>query len=407
MATGYRPEWVQGAFVDFIESRLHPFWSLTVPKVRLLSRRELSSDLIALRFETNQAFRQQAFDLNKGWQGGQYLNLSVVIKGICHQRSYSLIGLSQQPLWWFDDAIASQSSKNTPHTTVTIAIKPQGLVSDYLAKRMPIGATIHSGVPTGAFTLAQASLAKQTSSTVEAQPATQSALKPSVPLLFIAGGSGITPMLGLITEALQYGHQVTLLHYNRTLLFQNQWQQLATAYPDFTYHLLDTNNATTYLAGTRHLSADSLLALDLPLAQTQIFACGSPALLMGLYDAAKQINLPKGKSLLDNIMVESFGSILSDLNAAQDLDKVTLNTQTIYLRARQRQFSSDTTLLVAAEKAGIRLTHGCRQGICQLCRCHKVSGVVKNIQTGKLSSDGNEFIQTCINVAMTDVVLDV
>ena len=407
MATGYRPEWVQGAFVDFIESRLHPFWSLTVPKVRLLSRRELSSDLIALRFETNQAFRQQAFDLNKGWQGGQYLNLSVVIKGICHQRSYSLIGLSQQPLWWFDDAIASQSSKNPPHTTVTIAIKPQGLVSDYLAKRMPIGTTIHSGVPTGAFTLAQASLARRTSSTVDAQPATQSVLKPSVPLLFIAGGSGITPMLGLITEALQYGHQVTLLHYNRTLLFQDQWQQLATTYPDFTYHLIDTNNATTYLAGTRHLSADSLLALDLPLAQTQIFACGSPALLMGLYDAAKQINLPTGKSLLDNIMVESFGSVLSDLNTAQDLNKATLNAQTIYLRARQRQFSSDTTLLVAAEKAGIRLTHGCRQGICQLCRCHKVSGVVKNIQTGKLSSDGNEFIQTCINVAMTDVVLDV
>ena len=407
MATGYRPEWVQGAFVDFIESRLHPFWSLTIPKVRLLSRRELSSDLIALRFETNQAFRQQAFDLNKGWQGGQYLNLSVVIKGICHQRSYSLVGLSQQPLWWFDDAIANKSSKNPPHTTVTIAIKPQGLVSDYLAKRMPIGATIHSGVPAGAFTLAQASLARRTSSTVDAQPATQSTLKPSVPLLFIAGGSGITPMLGLITEALQYGHQVTLLHYNRTLLFQNQWQQLATTYPDFTYHLIDTNNATTYLAGTRHLSTDSLLALDLPLAQTQIFACGSPALLMGLYDAAKQINLPTGKSLLDNIMVENFGSVLSDLSTAQDQGKATLDTQTIYLRARQRQFSSDTTLLVAAEKAGIRLTHGCRQGICQLCRCHKVSGVVKNIQTGKLSSDGNEFIQTCINVAMTDVVLDV
>ncbi|WP_256713945.1 hypothetical protein [Psychrobacter sp. C 20.9] len=29
MANGYRPEIVQRAFVDFIGSRLHPFWSLT------------------------------------------------------------------------------------------------------------------------------------------------------------------------------------------------------------------------------------------------------------------------------------------------------------------------------------------------------------------------------------------
>ena len=79
----------------------------------------------------------------------------------------------------------------------------------------------------------------------------------------------------------------------------------------------------------------------------------------------------------------------------------------MYLRSRQRQFDSDTTLLVAAENAGIRLAYGCRQGICQLCRCNKVSGMVKNIQTGKVSGDGYESIQTCINIAMTDLVLDV
>lgn len=403
MATGYRPEWVQGAFVDFVGSRLHPFWSLTIPKIRLLSRHRLSNDLIALQFEINQAFRQQVRTLRSGWQGGQYLNLSVCIDGIYHQRSYSLVGLPEQSLWWHDDIVGDKSGKNKTHPTITIAIKPQGLVSDYLTKRMPLGMTINSSLPSGTFTLAQTLLAQQTPSTIDVQLP----LKKSTPLLFIAGGSGITPMLGLITQALRYGHPVTLLHYNRNVLLQSQWQQLVTEYPDFTYHLIDTEDASTYLAGTRHLNADSLLSLNLPLADTQIFACGSPALLAGLYNAASDISLPQGKQLRDNISIESFGSALSDLNNEQNRDKTTLDTQTIYLRARQRQFSSDTTLLIAAEKAGIRLTHGCRQGICQLCRCHKISGVVKNIQTGKVSSDGEEFIQTCINVAMTDVVLDV
>lgn len=403
MATGYRPEWVQGAFVDFVGSRLHPFWSLTIPKICLLSRHRLSNDLIALKFEINWAFRQQAFNLNEGWQGGQYLNLSVCIDGIYHQRSYSLVGLPEQSLWWHDDIVGDKSGKNKTHPTITIAIKPQGLVSDYLTKRMPLGMTINSGLPSGTFTLAQALLAQQTPSTIDVQLP----LKKSTPLLFIAGGSGITPMLGLIKQALQYGHPVTLLHYNRTVLLQSQWQQLATEYPDFTYHLIDTEDASTYLAGTRHLNADSLLSLNLPLADTQIFACGSLALLAGLYNAAADISLPQGKQLRDNIIIESFGSALSDLNNEQSDEKTTLDAQTVYLRARQRQFSSDTTLLAAAEKAGICLTHGCRQGICQLCRCPKISGVVRNIQTGKLSSDGEEFIQTCINVAMTDVVLDV
>lgn len=401
MSTGYRPEWVQSAFVDLIESRLHPFWSLTVPKLRLLARHHLSDDLIALQFETNRAFKKQAQEI----QGGQYLNISVMIEGVYQQRSYSLVGLPDQPLWWYDKSVGHKSVSNKPPSTVTIAIKPQGIVSSYLTEHMPLGTTVHSSVPAGSFTLA--SLAQQTSSTIQTQPAMQSASRTSTPLLFIAGGSGITPMLGLITEALQYGHQVTLLHYNRTVLFQSQWQQLAADYPDFTYYLIDTEDATTYLAGTRHLSSDSLLALNLAWAKTQIFACGSPALLLSLYNAAEQIPLPHGKSIRDNIIVESFGTTLSAPNHDQICDDVQTQTQTVYLRARQRQFSSDTTLLMAAEKAGFRLTHGCRQGICQLCRCQKISGVVKNIQTGKLSSDGKEFIQTCINVAMTDVVLDI
>jgi len=401
MATGYRPEIIQRAFVDFVGSRLHPFWSLTVPKLRLLGRYALSEDLIALQFETNQAFRQQA----SNWQGGQYVNMSVLIAGIYHQRSYSLVGLARQPLWW-QDGIHSKTRKNNSNLTVTIAVKPQGLVSDYLTKRMPLGTVVNSSVPSGSFTLAQGSSIKPSISTDKHTASVT--LKQPAPLLFIAGGSGITPMLGIITQALQCEREVTLLHYNRTALFENQWQQLAAMYPAFTYHLINTEDANSYLAGTRHLSTASLLALDLPLADTQIFACGSHALLTGLYTAVDEITLPNGKQLRNHVIVENFGNILPDFYDQQTQDKAAkLDKQTVYLRTRQRQFSSDTTLLMAAEKAGIRLSHGCRQGICQLCRCHKISGVVKNIQTGKISSDGDEFIQTCINVAMTDIVLDV
>ena len=402
MANGYRPKIVQRAFVDFIGPRLHPFWSLTTPKLRLIARYEISDDLIALQFETNQAFRQQSFKGTDDWQGGQYLDLRVFIDGVYHQRSYSIVGLANQPLWWQDDAVITKSAKSQRHT-VTIAVKPQGLVSYYLTKQLSLSSIVDTSMPLGHFTLAQAK-----TSLDNREPDNQKLH----PLLFVAGGSGITPMLGLIAQALADGHQVALLHYNRTKLaqFQHQWQQLSDIYPAFSYHFIHTDNPATYLAGERYLSAEGLLSLNLPLVDTQIFACGSQALLAGLYKAVSEIILPQGNQLRDNIIIENFGSALPDFDSDgnQVLDNaLQTESHTVYLRSRQRQFDSDTTLLVAAENAGIRLAHGCRQGICQLCRCNKVSGVVKNIQTGKISSDGYESIQTCINIAMTDVVLDI
>ena len=402
MTSGYRPEIIQSAFVDFIGSHLHPFWSLTAPKLRLMARYALSDDLIALQFEVNRAFKQSVFNASpfkspSGWQGGQHLHLKVWLDGIYHQRSYSLVGMPYQPLWWDN---TNSNDKKSPRHTLTIAVKPQGVVSHYLTELAPIGTVFDSSLPIGDFTLK-----KQANRMNDVQS-----------LLFIASGSGITPMLSLITQALKQGHKVTLLHYNRTPLLANYWQSLAADYPAFTYHLINTQDPTTYLADTRHLTAQSLLALNLPLAETQIFACGSAALLASLYDAASAITLPNDFSLRDNIVIESFGTTLPALAVHDNKDDETdltsgitsaTKVHTVYLRARQRQFDSSNTLLIDAEQAGMRMPYGCRQGICQLCRCNKVSGVVKNIQTGKVSADGFESIQTCINRPMTDVILDI
>lgn len=383
MTSGYRPELIQSAFMHFISARVQPFWSLTTPRLRLIARQVLSEELVALQFETNAAFRRQAAD----WQGGQYVTISTVMDGVYHQRSYSLLGLPKQPAW----QSGSDTDTITPRAhSISIAVKPQGMVSDYLTQHARLGTVLDTALPSGTFTLQQT--------------LTEPSTAPSTPLLFIAGGSGITPMLGLIAQALALGYSVTLLHYQRTLVLEPHWAQLRRQYPAFTYHLIDTKDASTYLANTRHLSTASLQALNLPLAITRIFACGSPALLAGLYRAADGVTLPQDQALRDRITIEQFDS--STVDGQQGHEPITAE-KTIYLRSRQRSFVSSSTLLTAATQAGIRLPHGCRQGICHMCRCNKISGVVKNIQTGKLSHDGHEPIQTCITVAMTDVVLDV
>ena len=373
MTTGYHPELIQRVFVDFVSTHIHSFWSLTAPKLRLLAKHTLSDDLIALQFETNHAFRQQSNNL---WHGGQHLSLIVPIDGIHHQRQYSLLGLPQQALGW-------QSKK--PHT-LTIAIKPQGLVSKYLTQQALLGDVFACNVPSGSFVLPQT-------------------LDEPTPILCIASGSGITPMLGLVTQALKDRQPVTLLHYNRTPILTSFWASLAATYPAFRYHLIATQDVSTYFAGNRYLTTTSLLALGLPLAQTQIYACGAQSLLSSLYQVARELTVDDTASLLDNITIERFGT--SANHHDQEGRETNSIAQTVHLRGRQRQFTSRTTLLKSAEAAGIRLPYGCRQGICHLCRCQKISGQVKNIQTGVVSGEGFESIQTCINVPVTDVVLDI
>ncbi len=431
MTTGYRPEIIQSAFINFLGSRLQPFWSLTTAKLRLVARHNLSDELVALEFETNQAFRRQAFELFDDWHGGQHISLSIPIEGVYHQRHYSLVGFYTQPHALQQAIFANSDSsriKGNNHSTldknntITIAIKPQGLVSNYLTQQAALGTIFASGIPVGDFTL------EHNHSSVD--------FSSNSPLLFIAGGSGITPMLGLITQALTQDRQVTLLHYYRgstTVIaslalapFESYWQHLADTHNNFNYHLVNTNDANSYLAGSRYLTTESLLALPLgllSLLQATIFACGSQPLLSGLYQAINEIELtnkplinkapptdtilPNDSSLKARVIVEHFGTATLDSVIDENANKNNaVAEQTIYLRGRQQQFTTNKTLLLGAEQAGIRLNYGCRQGICQLCRCQKISGVVKNLQTGKLSSNGFESIQTCINVAMSDVVLD-
>ena len=64
------------------------------------------------------------------------------------------------------------------------------------------------------------------------------------------------------------------------------------------------------------------------------------------------------------------------------------------------------SLLVEAEAAGLTPAYGCRMGICQTCRCRKVSGIVEDLRTDRLSQEPNESIQLCVSAARSPVTLD-
>ena len=45
-------------------------------------------------------------------------------------------------------------------------------------------------------------------------------------------------------------------------------------------------------------------------------------------------------------------------------------------------------------------------GICHTCTCRKLSGTVKNLLTGEVSSAPDEEIQLCVSAPLSDLVID-
>jgi ferredoxin len=88
-----------------------------------------------------------------------------------------------------------------------------------------------------------------------------------------------------------------------------------------------------------------------------------------------------------------------------------MTTLTITLQPSGWSFDTDTetTVLHAAERAGIDLPSSCRNGTCRTCICRLASGKVRYlVEWPGLSLDEKRegYILPCVAVAQEDLVVD-
>ncbi len=84
-------------------------------------------------------------------------------------------------------------------------------------------------------------------------------------------------------------------------------------------------------------------------------------------------------------------------------------TVTLLPEGRQFLADADTTLLQAAEHAGIALPSSCRAGTCRTCRCRLLSGSIAwTIPWPGLSPDEKKegWILPCVACARSDLTLE-
>jgi ferredoxin-NADP reductase len=287
----------------------------------------------------------------RGWRThipGQYARIGVDVNGVRQWRTYSLTSEIGRP----DGCIC-----------ITVKAIGDGIVSNHLVRRAPIGTVVQLDQAAGEFTLDAPMTAK---------------------LLFVTAGSGITPVMGMLRNIPTNRHRdVVVVHCAPTaadVIFGAELRSLATRGHIRLVEIHTRTDGRLDVAGIGDLVGDFTDRLT--------WACGPTALLDDIENrwAAAEITA--------NLRTERFrfATIVTGDGGTVTFSKT---QSTIDVTGGQ-------SLLDAGESAGVLMPSGCRMGICFGCVAPLRQGAVRDLRSGDITTaapgDG-VVIQTCISAA--------
>ncbi len=338
---------------DFWASRVNRLWSWERPLAQLVERRPESRDAVTLLLRPNRHW--------SGFKPGQHLNLGIEVDGARVTRSYSL----------------SQPPREDGLLAVTVKAMPGGKVSPRLFDTVEVGDIFELGPAFGDMTLPRA---------------------PRGAWLFLAAGSGITPLMAMVRALAADGMPVplTLVYWSRhrdEFCFVEELRALAARHPAFQLRLVLTGEAAADADESEGRISDALLSgLVDGLGERQVMACGPG----GFVEAAQ--------ALLAN-RVQGFQAEAFTLPAAPVVDEGEV-ALTLSRSGRTLMVSRGQPILAALEAQGIKPASGCRMGLCNTCACGQSSGSVRHLPSGALVHEPSQALKLCIHGAATDLSID-
>ncbi len=293
----------------------------------------------------------------RGHRAGQHVQLGVDVDGA--RRTTRVF------------TISSPESKAGDRFTITMRANPDApdgqSVSRYLVERAKVGTMVHLSQAQGEFVLPD-----------------------HVPdhIVFVSGGSGITPVMSMLRSLQRRTHRgrITFLHYAQSpehQIFAEELEEIRRSGYGIDLHLVYPEQ------GGRNFSALELERIVPGYRDFPTWLCG-PA---GLVDAVR----PAFEGS-DSLHVEYFKPpAVSNGSAEGDVS---------FTRSGSTAANSGATLLEQAEAAGLTPQFGCRMGICFSCTANKLEGTVRNVLTGETSSLPDEDIRICVSSPEGDCAVD-
>jgi len=311
------------------------------------------------------------------YRAGQFLTFLFVLNGREVRRSYSFSstpGVDRLP-------------------SVTVKRVANGEVSRYLIDHLKVGDVVSCLPPSGKFLLEEG---------VERTH------------VFVAAGSGMTPVYSLIREALfrRSGGKVLLITQNRdsrSILFRVGLEGLVQEFPGrFRWLSLLSGPGMMGAGGVARLN-NALLAELLDSMEVWggdrrpfFYLCGPPGFMRMAVFTLRLLGVQDQEIKRENFVVEYVPPppVLQDTSP-----------RSVVLRAEGREMRFAThwpsTILQSALDNGIALPYSCKGGRCGTCAARCISGKVKMTINEVLSKKdlAEGLVLTCVGYAETDVEL--
>ncbi|MFW0753494.1 pyridoxamine 5'-phosphate oxidase family protein [Pseudomonas sp. H11T01] len=309
------------------------------------------------------------------FQAGQHLPVRFTIDGQVHIRTYSL---SSAPSDGF----------------FRISVKREGIVSSHLHEQIQVGDLLEARAPQGHFTVAS---------------------QERRPLVLLAAGVGVTPLLSMLREVVYQGQRTRrtrpswFIQSSRSLAEQPFRAELDELL-EFTGDAVQVVRLLTQpetqaregedfdLTGRIDIALLKAVVLAEDFDQVDFFLCGPSRFTQGLYDGLRELDIRD-----ERIHAETFGPStlrrVPDPEAApfEQPPAATTSVPVLFHRSAKeaRWEPAGGSLLELAESRGLRPEFSCRGGSCGTCKTRLISGQVHYPQPPVELPDAGEVLICC------------
>ena len=312
------------------------------------------------------------------YRAGQYISVSVPIGGTVTTRSYSLCS---SPAW------AKRGEYN-----ITVKRDDAGFVSPYIQDNWKVGQQVTISGPQGHLYY--------------------EGLRDAKKVVALAGGSGITPFMGMayaIRDGLE-DFDLTILFGSRTaegIVYKKELDEVCAACSKVhVVHVLSDEEREGYEHG--FITADLIKKYG-GNGEYSIFMCGPQAMYNFLDGEIAKLSLRR-----KFVRRELFGAIKDPWNQPGYPAEMRGRSFRLKVIKYGEEFditaSADEPLLTAIERAGITAPSRCRSGECGWCRSKLISGnvFIPEKTDGRRKADLDfGYIHPCSSFPTGDCVIEI
>jgi len=305
------------------------------------------------------------------FQAGQYVNLFVETQGVRSSRPYSIASPPNQRAYY----------------DLTVKAVADGFVSLYLLAEVKVGDRLSSTGPMGGFF--------------------HNPLSHSNVVVYLAGGSGITPMMSMIREVTDRGleRQMHLFYGSRNpddIIYRDELERLAAMHQNLAVDFVISEPEDGYQGLTGFIDGELLQERLGDLTKKTFFLCGPEAMYKFCRKELEGLDLRRKQ-----IRVEVFGPP-GDVTAEPGWPEGLSADSTFKVQVsdgRTLEVSAGEPLMNGLERKQLVLPAACRSGDCSYCRVKLKSGKVFHAPGTKLRKSDLQFgyIHPCMAYPLEDL----